>query len=378
MSNGLGSDAFAILWDGKAAARPECLGPCAGGLDARVLPQEVRRRRRTPPKRGIDSVTVPGAVGGLGGAVARTSASCPSPTCWSPPSTSPSAATWLPVVVQQQVGRAVAGAGRSSRASRRRSCPTAARRSVGELFAVPAAAKALRLIAETKGEAFYRGEIAEARGAVLRRRTAALITASDLAGIQARVGRADRADLPRLHAARDPAERAGHRGADGAGHPGELRPGADAGRRADSQHLQIEAMKLAFADVYQLRAPSARTWSVDAEQLLDDAYLASRRQADRHEEGAGLRRGQRRQGRHHLPHRRRRERHDGQLHPEQLHGLRLGRASSRRSASACRTAATASACAEGRQPGGAGQAAVPHDHPGLPHARTASPSCPSA
>ncbi len=44
---------------------------------------------------------------------------------------------------------------------------------------------------------------------------------------------------------------------------------------ADSQHLQIEAMKLAFADVYKYVAePSAMDVTVD--QMLDDTYLASR------------------------------------------------------------------------------------------------------
>ena len=43
-SNGLGSDAFCILWDGSEAARPERLGPGAGGMDARLLQAQVRRR----------------------------------------------------------------------------------------------------------------------------------------------------------------------------------------------------------------------------------------------------------------------------------------------------------------------------------------------
>ena len=95
-----------------------------------------------------------------------------------------------------------------------------------------------------------------------------------------------------------------------------------------SLHLQIEAMKLAFADVYRY-----------VSERVDDgghARAAARRrlpgqprQADRPEARAGLRRRQPGQGRHHLPDRRRRERHDGQLHPEQLHGLRLGRGRAR-------------------------------------------------
>ena len=43
----------------------------------------------------------------------------------------------------------------------------------------------------------------------------------------------------------------------------------------DSQHLQIEAMKLAFADVYKYVA-EASSMNVTPEQMLDDAYLASR------------------------------------------------------------------------------------------------------
>ncbi len=41
-------------------------------------------------------------------------------------------------------------------------------------------------------------------------------------------------------------------------------------------HLQIEAMKLAFADTYRYVADGASMRSARAEQLLDDAYLASR------------------------------------------------------------------------------------------------------
>ena len=37
ISNGIGSDAFAILWDGKQAARPQRLGALARGLDAGPL-----------------------------------------------------------------------------------------------------------------------------------------------------------------------------------------------------------------------------------------------------------------------------------------------------------------------------------------------------
>ena len=44
---------------------------------------------------------------------------------------------------------------------------------------------------------------------------------------------------------------------------------------ADAQHLQIEAMKLAFADTYRFVAEPA-SMEVSVEQMLDPAYLASR------------------------------------------------------------------------------------------------------
>jgi gamma-glutamyltranspeptidase/glutathione hydrolase len=43
----------------------------------------------------------------------------------------------------------------------------------------------------------------------------------------------------------------------------------------DAQHLQIEAMKLAFADTYKY-VSDADTMDVSVDQMLDDSYLASR------------------------------------------------------------------------------------------------------
>ena len=46
VSNGLGSDAFAIVWDGKELHGPERVGAGARRLDARAFPAQVRRRRQ--------------------------------------------------------------------------------------------------------------------------------------------------------------------------------------------------------------------------------------------------------------------------------------------------------------------------------------------
>ncbi len=61
ISNGLGSDAFAILWDGKALHGLNSSGPAP----ATWTPDYFRRRHGGKvPMRGWDSVTVPGAVAG--------------------------------------------------------------------------------------------------------------------------------------------------------------------------------------------------------------------------------------------------------------------------------------------------------------------------
>ena len=84
-------------------------------------------------------------------------------------------------------------------------------------------------------------------------------------------------------------------------------------------------MKLAFADAYAHVVRFAQHAAARPSEMLDDAYLAEPRAPDRHEARAAVRRRQSGQGRHDLPQRGRRARHDGELHPEQLHGLRLGR-----------------------------------------------------
>ena len=60
------------------------------------------------------------------------------------------------------MGRARSTGCKGQEAGSRPSCPTAARPQPGEIWKFPDQAKTLRMIAESKGEAFYRGELAEA------------------------------------------------------------------------------------------------------------------------------------------------------------------------------------------------------------------------
>ena len=174
-SNGLGSDAFCILWDGNATARPQRQRPGAGGVDARATScASTAQAPRTPPQRGWDSVSVPGAVAAWA-ALSQRFGKLPFADLMAPAAEIAERGYAVPVVVQQKwtlaskVAELVAAAGLCRRPSCRKGRPP----EVGERFAMPHAARALKLIGATKGEAFYRGEIAAGHRRLVAASTAA-------------------------------------------------------------------------------------------------------------------------------------------------------------------------------------------------------------
>ena len=64
VSCGLGSDAFAILWDGQALHGLNASGPAPSTWTPEYFHRKYGPDAVAPPKRGMDSVTVPGAVAG--------------------------------------------------------------------------------------------------------------------------------------------------------------------------------------------------------------------------------------------------------------------------------------------------------------------------
>jgi gamma-glutamyltranspeptidase/glutathione hydrolase len=144
----------------------------------------------------------------------------------------------------------------------------------GEKFVAPAHARTLRRIAETRGEAFYKGELAQSIAAHARKHGGAM-TVEDLA--------AHAADWvePLAHDYRGwtlheiPPNTQGIAAQIALG----ILEGFDLGAipvdSAASLHLQIEAMKLAFADAYEYVSDPA-TMRVKNSGLLDKEYLRSR------------------------------------------------------------------------------------------------------
>ena len=271
VSNGLGSDAFCILWDGKALH-----GLNASGRAPQSWTPEYFQRKygmqANPPKRGFDSVTVPGAVASWV-AMSERFGKLPFADLLEPAIDIAERGYLLPVVVQQKWAAATPELqGLPGFADN--FLPWGRAPEVGELFQFKAAARGLRAIAQSKGAAFYGGEIAEAIEKFSAQHGGTL-KASDFAAYRPEwvtpIGKNYRGYT--LHEI--PPNGQGIAALIALGILDKFDVAGMALDGVDSQHLQIEAMKLAFADVYRYVAePSSMEVTVD--QMLDDSYLASR------------------------------------------------------------------------------------------------------
>ena len=272
VSNGLGSDAFAILWDGKALHGLNASGPAPAAWSAAYFQRKHGADAKAPPKRGIDSVSVPGAVASWV-ALSERFGKLPFADLMEPAIEIAERGYLMPVVVQQKWAAATPELG-SLPGFAQAFLPWGRAPQVGELFRFPAAARGLRLIAETRGAAFYGGEIAHALERFMKEDGGAL-TAQDLAAYRPEwvtpIEKNYRGHT--LHEIPPSGQGIAALIALGILEQFDL-----AGLPVDgpeSQHLQIEAIKLAFADTYRFVAEPS-SMEVTSAQMLDDAYLASR------------------------------------------------------------------------------------------------------
>ena len=272
VSNGLGSDAFCLLWDGKALH-----GLNASGRAPRAWTPDYFKRRygadaKTPPVRGWDSVTVPGAVAGWV-SMSERFGKLPFADLLEPAIDIAERGYAVPVVVQQKWA-AAAPLLQDQPGYREAFMPHGRAPNVGELFKLPAAARTLRLIAQSKGAAYYGGEIAEAAARHARAHGGAM-TVEDFAAYQPEWVTPIGMDYAGHTLHEIPPNGQGISALIALGILRSFDIGAMPIDGVDSQHLQIEAMKLAFADVYRFVAEPA-SMEVSVEQMLDPAYLASR------------------------------------------------------------------------------------------------------
>ena len=273
-SNGLGSDAFCILWDGTQLHGLNASGPAPAAWTRDYFVGKYGDATTAPPARGVDSVSLPGAVGAWA-ALSQRFGKLPFADLMAPAAEIAERGYAVPVVVQQkwhnasQVADLVAGPGFAAQFLPKGRAPE-----VGERFAMPNMARALKLIGATKGEAFYRGEIGAAVAGWSSQHGGAL-TAADLANYRPEwvepLAQEYRGHI--LHEIPPNGQGIAAQMALGILQHFDLAALPIDGPAC--QHLQIEAMKLAFADVYRFVADE-RFMEGPPSTLLDPQYLAAR------------------------------------------------------------------------------------------------------
>ena len=273
-SNGLGSDAFCILWDGQKIHGLNASGPAPQAWTPDYFTRKYGADAKTPPKRGWDSVSVPGAVGAWM-ALSQRFGKLPFADLLAPAIEVAERGYAVPVVVQHKWTAAAALTEINDQPGFARTfLPHGRAPHVGERFAMPEAALTLKLIAQSKGEAFYRGEVAEAIAAYAREHGGAL-TAADLAAYQPEWVETITRDY-RGHTLHEiPPNGQGIAALIALGILEKFDVASLPVDGVASQHLQIEAMKLAFADVYKYVA-EPRSMRLTPAQMLDDNYLSAR------------------------------------------------------------------------------------------------------
>jgi gamma-glutamyltranspeptidase/glutathione hydrolase len=272
VSCGLGSDAFCILWDGQKMHGLNASGPAPQAWTPEYFHKKYGKEAVNPPKRGWDAVTVPGAVSAWA-ALSERFGKLPFADLMEPAIEIAERGYLMPVVVQQKwlaatpLLQSLPGFAESF-------LPWGRAPNVGELFQFKAAARGLRAIAETKGRAFYEGEIAQALVKFSNEHGGAM-TLQDLAQYRPEWVEPI-AQNYRGHTLHEiPPNGQGIAALIALGILDHFDVASMKVDGLDSQHVQIEAMKLAFADIYRYVA-DPRSMEVTPAQMLDPEYLKSR------------------------------------------------------------------------------------------------------
>jgi gamma-glutamyltranspeptidase/glutathione hydrolase len=276
VSNSIGGDALALVWDGTRLHGLNGTGRAPAALTPDVLRQQGHM---TMPLHGWAAVTVPGAPAAWRDLHARFG-KLPFEALFSAAIAYAEGGYPVPAISQRGWRATVEGVhthltGDAFAGLPAVFAPEGRAPHVGERWRNPEMARTLRLIAGTRAEAFYRGEIAE-RIVAFAERTGGFLTLDDLAEhtsdwvapITTRYRGYDVWEMPpstqglAVLLALNILE-----GWDVSAFPRDS---------VESFHRQLEAMKLAFADVHHFVADPAHA-PVPVDELLSTAYAAQRR-----------------------------------------------------------------------------------------------------
>jgi gamma-glutamyltranspeptidase / glutathione hydrolase len=269
-SNGIGSDAFAILWDGQ-----RLVGLNGSGRSPQGWTPERFAGKTTMPVVGWDSVTVPGCVS-TWIALSKRYGKLPFETLFEAAIRYARESYMVsPITALSWARQAPTFRGFSE------FCWTFLPKDrapyAGERFYCPQQAETLEDIATTRGESFYRGTIAE-RIALASSADDGAMTLEDLAAHRCDWVDPISVEYRGYHLHEMPPNGQGIAALIALGILRHHDVASFPPDSADSLHLQIEAMRLAFADLYAHVSDPA-TMRVTPAQMLDAAYLEQRAKA---------------------------------------------------------------------------------------------------
>jgi len=267
VSNGIGSDAYAIIWDGK-----ELHGLNASGRSPAGWTPEFFAGQKGVPVRGWNSVSVPGCVSAWR-ALSERFGKLPFDKLFERAIgygrdgflvSLTIAGQWAAQAAELKVQPGFAEA----------FLPQGRPPAPGERFRFPAHAATLERIAATKGEAFYRGELAQKLEAHAKAH-GGVMTASDLAAHKPDWVQSLTMDYRGYTLHELPPNGQGIVALIALGILESFDVASLPVDSPDSVHLQIEALKLAFADA-QAYVADLDHMPFAPQQLLDKGYLAAR------------------------------------------------------------------------------------------------------
>ena len=266
-SNGLGSDLFAMVWNGR-----ELAGLNASGRAPAAWTPERFAGATEMPRAGWDTVTIPGAVSGWV-ALSQRYGRLPFADLFAPAISYARDGYAVSPIIAEKWAKAVPILG-GVPGFADHFLPRGRAPEPGELYVPPAMAATLEKIAATRGEAFYRGELAEKMVAHAHAHGGAH-TLQDFAAHTCDWVTPLGLDYRGITVHEIPPNGQGIAALIALGILGQFDLGEHGVDSVAVQHLEIEAIKLAFADVYRY-VGDPRTMEVAPAQMLDPAYLAAR------------------------------------------------------------------------------------------------------
>ncbi len=271
MMNGIGGDLFLIYWDAKTG---KLYGMNSSGWAPRQLTIEYLAKQgiTAMPHEGIHSVTVPGVVEGWSKAHQRFGR-LPWKDLFSQAIYYAQNGYAVPEIIHDYWVDEIPKMQKTAEA-RRVFLPGGKAPDLGAKFTNPDLAKALRLIAEQGRDAFYRGEIAKA----ILQTSAAMggtMQADDLADFSAEWVEPISVDYRGWKIYELPPNVQGMAALEMLNIMGTFQPDKDGPQGTVELHKKIEAMKLAYADLYRYNA-DPRFAKVPVQGLLSKDYAAER------------------------------------------------------------------------------------------------------